>query len=434
MEKEQENILMENTTVVFCDIVGFSRRDVDEQFQIISTLNKRVSQVLDKHLSYIGYNPNIIYLPTGDGMAVVFIAPSRFTEDLPFSLLDDLVEWVREEKVMEEEARKKGIRKEGVKLRIGVHHGAISLITVNRYPNVCGDTINACQRVMDAAHPNQMLISEKAFKKYFGEIIRGKYNYSPSPLTIIAKHNLELEVRILYGGRKDILTKEEPYPHDFIEGREERTRFLVKRIQKINKLSKRELKKIDIYEQAAFSTFWISPEALEVQDDKDMTPEYKVLLLEQQKTLNELVEKAGQFQMILNPESRPYSAKAMVGRYKALLDWMKAHKSHRNIDWVEDTSIGPNRLIINPKFCFEGYKHAPSAGYKSSLIFCEEAKLKETITPFDKVFKDSNEAQQDQRKQDVIDSFTRHMKKHQDIMKKRKKGDVQNKISQRKKR
>jgi hypothetical protein len=135
--------------------VGFSTRKDTKQLQIIESLNKRVSRLLDKHLSYDGHSPNILYLPTGDGMAVVFIAPSRFTEGLPFSLIDNLVEWIREEKVRDEQLRKKGMKENGVKLRIGVHHGTIYLITVNRYPNVCGATINLCQRVMDAAHPSR---------------------------------------------------------------------------------------------------------------------------------------------------------------------------------------------------------------------------------------------------------------------------------------
>lgn len=366
---------------------------------MINSLNIRVSQLLDKHLSFDGFNPNILYLPTGDGMAVVFMASSRFTKALPFSLLDELVELIREERE----------KKEGIKLRIGIHHGTINRITINRYPNVCGATINLCQRVMDAAHPNQMLISDGAFEEY-GVIIQERYNCSSSPLKVIAKHNLELRVHILSEKSDNILTIDEPYPHGFIEGREERTLFLVERIQGINKtVSKKELKGIHIYEQAAFSTFWISPEAIDLQEDKDMNDEYKDLLVQQQQALNELVEKAGQFKMILDPTSRPYSAQAMAARYKALLAWMKSHLSNRKIDWVESKSIGPNRLIINPKFCFEGYKHSPTAGYKSSLIYYDEAKLQETITSFDRIFNEANQDGQDKRKQDVIDRFTQYM-------------------------
>src|SRR4051794_20641887 len=108
MEKEQEYIAMENATVIFCDVVGFSKRNGAKQFQIINSLNKRVSRLLDQHLSYIGHSPNILYLPTGDGMAVVFLGPSRYPKDLPFSLLDNLVEWISEEEA---------------ELRIGIHHG-----------------------------------------------------------------------------------------------------------------------------------------------------------------------------------------------------------------------------------------------------------------------------------------------------------------------
>jgi hypothetical protein len=424
MEKAPKNIVPD-ATVVFCDVVSFSNRDETKQFQIINSLNKRMSEFLDEHLSYDGFNPNILYLPTGDGMAVVFIAPSRFPKNPPFSLLDNLVEWIREGKARDEQLRKEGMKEDGVKLRIGVHHGTIYLITVNRYPNVCGATINECQRVMDAAHPNQVLISEKAFEEYV-ETIQEKYDYSPRPLEIIAKHNLRLYVRILWEKIGDkILATDKPYPN-IIEGKEARTGFLAERIQEIKKMNGEELEGIYIYEQAAFSTFWISRKSLAGQENTNMGD----LLVQQQEALNELVEKAGQFRMILNPKSRPdYPPRTKVARYKALLKWMDDHKSNSKIDWVESTAKIPNRLMISSKFCLEGYKLAPTSGYDLSLVHFDKEKLEKMITEFDEVFKEAKQVEPNRSKQGVIKRFIQYMKEEELKMKLSNHG-----ISQRKKR
>jgi class 3 adenylate cyclase len=148
---------MAGATIVFCDIVGFSQYGNDQQGELIYSLNADVTHELYAHLSGIERIPRVISLPTGDGMAIALLDEERNGQSpwtpVLFSLLERLMRWAGERR----------------QLRVGVHSGAVSLISdINRRPNVCGATVNICQRIMDAAHPNQVLFSGTAYQQYIG--------------------------------------------------------------------------------------------------------------------------------------------------------------------------------------------------------------------------------------------------------------------------
>jgi class 3 adenylate cyclase len=145
---------MAGATIVFCDIVGFSRHDNFTQERMIYDLSAEITHELYRYVSSPA--PHIISLPTGDGMALAFMDSVQNPIDwrpIIFSLLDRLMRWSRERH----------------QLRVGVHTGVVSIITdINRRPNICGAVINECQRIMDAAQPNQILFSKEAFNAYIG--------------------------------------------------------------------------------------------------------------------------------------------------------------------------------------------------------------------------------------------------------------------------
>ena len=116
-----------------------------------------------------------------------------------------------------------------VSLRIGVHVGAIELISdINARPNVCGDTINYAQRVMDAANPRQILYSEAAFREHVG-IESASFRTDTNgdgylirfegPIEVYAKHGLQI---LVY---KASLEKPTPFLSD--EGPASRHQMLV---------------------------------------------------------------------------------------------------------------------------------------------------------------------------------------------------------------
>lgn len=152
---------MSAATVVFTDIVGFSRKSTTEQHRLVNTLTAEVVYELRPLLSPVFSTPTVLCLPTGDGMCLAFLHTQGRTWDrcTVLRLVLRLHRWARDETT----------RGGPVSLRIGVHVGAIELITdINGRPNVCGDTINYAQRVMDAANPRQTLLSETAFREHFG--------------------------------------------------------------------------------------------------------------------------------------------------------------------------------------------------------------------------------------------------------------------------
>ena len=121
---------MPEATIVFCDIVGFSDLNSVQQGNLICSLNADVTHELYAHSAGPGLAPKVISLPTGDGMAIVLLDQDQnrmYWHSVLFPLVDRLMRWAE---------KNKG-------LRVGVHYGAISLITdINRQPNVCGDTVN----------------------------------------------------------------------------------------------------------------------------------------------------------------------------------------------------------------------------------------------------------------------------------------------------
>jgi class 3 adenylate cyclase len=183
---------MSAATILFTDIVGFSKKPTAEQRRLVEALTTEVVYELRPLLTPPTGTPSIVALPTGDGIALAFLHGPRQPWDRAkiFRLIRRLQEWAGHET--------------GVNLRIGVHAGPVELVTdINGRPNVCGDTINYAQRVMDAANPMQVLFSDTAIREYVGtetnvcttepfpEGLRAEFH---GPIEVFAKHGLQILV------------------------------------------------------------------------------------------------------------------------------------------------------------------------------------------------------------------------------------------------
>src|ERR1044071_7242444 len=158
---------MAGATIVFCDIVGFSTNNIDRLRALISSLNADVTHELYVPFREAHSSRSVIILPTGDGMAITFVDPddSRSWGSTIFSLVDRLMQWAKDHEA----------------LRIGVHTGRVaSMLDINGRMNICGTAINEAQRIMDAAHPNQVLLSEAAYHEYVGTQSR---TYTAAPFS-----------------------------------------------------------------------------------------------------------------------------------------------------------------------------------------------------------------------------------------------------------
>lgn len=192
---------MSFATIVFTDIVSFSKRKATEQKKLVTSFNEFIAQetqiASDKNI----LQKNVVALPTGDGMAVAFLSPQNTVEAVQFviTFCINLHCWAMEQEV---------------KLRIGVHYGAIQLLRdINGQTNICGKTINDAQRIMDGGGAGQVLFSvdyfdecveEEAIIQWFSKKQQEQNSHQKLKLIfsdtfdIIAKHDHVIGARQLF--------------------------------------------------------------------------------------------------------------------------------------------------------------------------------------------------------------------------------------------
>ena len=121
-------------SVLFIDIVGYSKKTVAEQYEIKRRFNGMVAGALE-----LLKRRDRVIMDTGDGAAIVFLGDPE----------DALVVGV----VLREHMAK-------MPMRMGINLGPVRLISdLNDQINVIGDGINVAQRVMSFAEPCQLLVS-----------------------------------------------------------------------------------------------------------------------------------------------------------------------------------------------------------------------------------------------------------------------------------
>ena len=134
-------------SVLFIDIVEYSRKPVVEQI----ALKDRFNALLSSALRDVAVNDRII-LDTGDGAAISFIGDP---EDALFVAADLRDVIAKESEAIDLE----------LGTRMGVNLGPVRLVRdINGQPNIIGDGINVAQRVMSFAKPGQILVSRSYYE------------------------------------------------------------------------------------------------------------------------------------------------------------------------------------------------------------------------------------------------------------------------------
>ncbi|HEX2829836.1 MAG TPA: hypothetical protein VHP37_26045 [Burkholderiales bacterium] len=134
-------------SVLFIDIVEYSRKPVVEQI----ALKDRFNALLSEALRGVAVNDRII-LDTGDGAAISFIGDPEDALFVATDLRDDIAS---------------GVGRDGTELstRMGINLGPVRLVRdINGQPNIIGDGINVAQRVMTFAMPGQVLVSRSYYE------------------------------------------------------------------------------------------------------------------------------------------------------------------------------------------------------------------------------------------------------------------------------
>ena len=138
-------------SVVFIDLVGYSKKPVTEQIRLKTSLTNNLSEAIQD----IPVNDRII-LDTGDGAAISFLGDP---EDALFVTLS------LREKMIAEGMTATMVEASGEdSVRMGINLGPVKLVKdINGHPNIIGDGINVAQRIMSFARPGQIVVSRSYY-------------------------------------------------------------------------------------------------------------------------------------------------------------------------------------------------------------------------------------------------------------------------------
>ena len=161
-------------SVLFLDIVEYTKKPVAEQLQLKQAFNRSLATALEQ----VPQRDRII-LDTGDGAAVTFMGDP---EDALFAALT---------------VRNMGAE---VPVRLGVNLGPVRLVKdLNGQMNIIGDGINVAQRVMSFSQPGQLLVS-RSFYEVVSCLSRDYMNLFRYEGSRTDKHVREHEVYSVVGG------------------------------------------------------------------------------------------------------------------------------------------------------------------------------------------------------------------------------------------
>jgi TolB-like protein/Tfp pilus assembly protein PilF/class 3 adenylate cyclase len=148
MSGEVNELELEIAHILFIDTVGFSKLLINEQRELLDSLN----QIVRHSASFRSAEAanKLVRLPTGDGMALVFST----TIETPLKCALEIGKALRDYPQLP--------------IRMGIHTGPVSrVVDVNDRVNVAGAGINIAQRVMSCGDAGHILLSKRAAEDVF---------------------------------------------------------------------------------------------------------------------------------------------------------------------------------------------------------------------------------------------------------------------------
>jgi class 3 adenylate cyclase len=141
-DDEKAKPRLEIAHVLFIDIVGYSKLLTDEQSEALQELNQIVRNTeAARHAEALG---QLIILPTGDGMALVFTGSVEGPAECALELSQALH------------------AQPSLPVRMGIHSGPVQYIKdANARENISGVGINIARRVMDCGDAGHILVSKR---------------------------------------------------------------------------------------------------------------------------------------------------------------------------------------------------------------------------------------------------------------------------------
>ncbi len=142
MSPEDQNLEPEIAHILSIDVVGYSKRLVNEQIELLKRLNQIVRDTPCSCAAAAG--GKALRLPTGDGMVLLFF---RSPEE-PLQCAVQISEALQDHP--------------DIQVRMGAHSGPVNEITdVNDRPNVAGAGLNVAQRILDCGDGGHILLSKR---------------------------------------------------------------------------------------------------------------------------------------------------------------------------------------------------------------------------------------------------------------------------------
>jgi len=142
MPEPKSDLRLEIAHVLFIDIVGYSKRLIDEQHEVLGDLNQIVRNT--EAFRTAETSGKLIRVPTGDGVALVFST----TPEAPVKCALEISKALRSHSEL--------------RVRMGIHSGPVSgIMDVNDRSNIAGAGINVAQRVMDCGDAGHILLSKR---------------------------------------------------------------------------------------------------------------------------------------------------------------------------------------------------------------------------------------------------------------------------------
>ncbi len=144
------------TRILFIDVVGFSRKPMAIQKQVIQRLTEMVQQTgAFRRLD----DSQRVSLPTGDGMAIAFFGAA----EVPVTCAIELQKAIRRHNASQSAELE-------ILVRMGINSGEVfTVLDINEHRNVVGDGINNAQRVMDFGDAWHILASEAVVRDLIAE-------------------------------------------------------------------------------------------------------------------------------------------------------------------------------------------------------------------------------------------------------------------------
>src|SRR6266478_4998947 len=140
--ERKPDLHLEIAHVLFIDVVGYSKLLADEQSETLQLLNQIVRGTAE--LRTADEKGELIRLPTGDGMALVFLTKPEAPVQCALELSKAIKSYPE------------------LQVRMGIHSGSVNQMRdVNDRSNVTGAGINMAQRVMECGDAGHILLSRR---------------------------------------------------------------------------------------------------------------------------------------------------------------------------------------------------------------------------------------------------------------------------------